>query len=114
MTNLSRRRFLMGASAIAAATVIKANMPTTALESLELEQPEWVPEQYLWADGRVLPRSIYPKLFAAVGNAFGDVGPTNFRIPDMRMAGDIKYVIATEDAISPAGSIVALFPPRYA
>lgn len=122
--NLSRRKFLLGVSAAAAAAVAKANLPSMPIEpgAYLSEQPAWVPEGWLYPDGRHLLRSQYPRLFAAIGTHWGSDGPLTFRMPDLRTSDDagIFYVMAGENEIDggvygwcPPGSIVALFRRKY-
>lgn len=42
------------------------------------------PEGWLRCDGRVLQRSAYPALFAAIGTTYGSTNSGDFRIPDIR------------------------------
>ena len=42
------------------------------------------PEGWLRCDGRLVQRSAYPKLFAAIGTAYGSSAGNDFRIPDIR------------------------------
>lgn len=42
------------------------------------------PEGWLRCDGRVLQRSAYPALFAAIGTIYGSTNSGDFRIPDIR------------------------------
>lgn len=39
---------------------------------------------WLKCDGRSLPRSSYPSLFAAIGTSFGSVDSNSFNLPDCR------------------------------
>lgn len=42
------------------------------------------PEGWLRCDGRLVQRSAYPKLFAAIGTSYGSSSGNDFRIPDIR------------------------------
>lgn len=42
------------------------------------------PEGWLRCDGRLVQRSAYPKLFAAIGTSYGSSSVNDFRIPDIR------------------------------
>jgi microcystin-dependent protein len=39
---------------------------------------------WLKCDGRSLPRSSYPALFAAIGTSFGSIDSNSFNLPDCR------------------------------
>lgn len=111
--NLSRRRFLTGASATAAAVVIAANVPKAAVQlgAYLDEQPAWVPKGWLLPDGRALLRTRYPELFEVMGSTYGG-GPLTFNLPDFQRyaSGTVKILIAAEnDGFAPAGMVTNYF-----
>ena len=55
------------------------------------------PEGWLRCDGRVLQRSAYPALFAAIGTTYGSTNSGDFRIPDIRE----RSVVGTGTKYSP-------------
>jgi tail collar domain len=110
---LSRRRLLLGVSSAAAAAVIKANIPAVPIEpgAYIYEQPSWVPEGWLYPDGRPLLRSEYSRLFSAIGTVYGSDGPLSFRLPDFRAQAETKnvgWVMAGEDTNHAPGSILLM------
>lgn len=121
--NLSRRRFLIGASAVAATAVIKANIRPAAIEpgAYLTEQPAWVPEGWLLPRGQMVSRATYPRLFAALGEAFGEASPIGFRLPDFPQRQtdtySVEFLISTDDnpdTAMPVGAIMAFVPKSEA
>ena len=127
--NLSRRRFLIGASAVAAAAVIKANIPPAAIEpgAYISEPPAWVPKGWLIPQGQSVSRVLFPRLFEALGDSFGEAGTTAFRLPDLTteipalrtvnqiMGTRFQYLICADDNPDrnmPVGAILPFAVPE--
>lgn len=54
------------------------------------------PTEYLKCDGSAVSRALYPKLFAAIGTAFGaGDGSTTFNLPDAAITGDSTFFVYT-------------------
>lgn len=82
---MDRRAFLRGVSAVAAAAVVRANLPPEPIApgAYVLAQPEWVPRGWLLLQGQELSRAAFPRLFAVLGEQFGSGdGVTTFNLPD--------------------------------
>lgn len=126
---LSRRNFLLAASATAAVTVAKANAPLQVLETLTDTEPSWVPEGFILPRGQTLSRLMYPDLYAMLGKTYGG-GPTTFKLPDLRPrvaaspvpshleggpSAFIHSIMAVKSAGHlPVGSVVPYFVPAAA
>lgn len=113
---ISRRFFLRGASAAAvvAATVTPAKVAIDLVMPAVEPIPAWCPPGFLPCDGRPLSRLMYPRLFAVMGNAYGDAGPTTFRLPDLGKNAQlpIEHVIAVappSESHFPTGYVLSVF-----
>lgn len=79
--NLSRRRFLAGSAAAAAAATLSA----PAIAALPVEAPA-VAEAYLPCAGQAVSRSVYAELFDVIGTVYGaGDGETTFNLPDLSL-----------------------------
>jgi microcystin-dependent protein len=56
------------------------------------------PDNYLPADGRLLPIASYTAVFSLIGVNYGGNGTTNFALPDLRSAApnNTIYLICVE------------------
>lgn len=78
------------AAAIATAT-LAAPMPAYAgndpfVGEIMLFSARYCPEDWVEADGRLLPVRGYDVLYTLLGNSYGGDGKTNFALPDLRKA----------------------------
>jgi tail collar domain/TAT (twin-arginine translocation) pathway-exported protein len=105
---LSRRNFLTGAAAAAAACATA--LPAVA-ETLAPTLPQWCPAGFLPTDGRAVSRTAYRELFQVIGTTFGaGDGVTTFNVPNLPMDVPLMHAIQTEVARElvtpvPVGSI---------
>jgi microcystin-dependent protein len=67
---------------------VEASSAETLFPAGTMSMGAWTeaPAGWLLCDGRQVPRAIYPRLYAAIGNQFALAGDTglSFRLPDMR------------------------------
>lgn len=63
----------------------RISLPGKTVGSIEISVSTTVPDGYLLCDGSPISRTLYPKLFAAIGTAHGvGDGATTFNLPDYR------------------------------
>jgi microcystin-dependent protein len=61
-------------------------MPTPFIGQIKLSAVNFVCENYISCDGRLLKITDYKALFAIIGTSFGGDGKTTFAVPDLRGA----------------------------
>lgn len=56
-----------------------------------------IPSNYILCDGRALYKAQYPDLYAAIGDTYGVIGTTQFKLPDLAGRTTVGYATTTGD-----------------